>query len=417
MHTIEPSTVVPTSRAPGPLSLPGFRRFLWAMFCFTAAMQIANVAQGWLVFKITGSSVALGVVTSLWSIVMLVASPFGGVIADRMDRKMLISVTWGASAAIFGMLAFLILTDRIQVWHMAVAAALHGLVFSVNIPARFVLISQMVSDLNLARAFALVALTFSLNGVLFALLGGGLIDLVGAKGAYAAVALLYALSAGVITQVPSAKGADRAKHGGNVLAELAAGIRVIRRSRTITVLISLALAAVVLGQTFQVLLPKLAAETLRVPASGLGLLMAMMALGSFVGNGVVANLKSEAPLGRWMFALGIMSGVSLVMLAFSRGIFFALAALFLTGLAGGPFFTISQTLVQRLSPVEMRGRVLSLWMLTWGAMPVGTIAFSALGDKIGLWFPMTLGGVSLILVMLVVLLSYPALLKVSEETM
>ncbi len=416
MSTIEPSTVAPLSQAPGLLSLPGFRRFLWAMFCFTAAMQIANVAQGWLVFEITGSSVALGVVTSLWSVVMLVASPFGGVIADRMDRKMLIAVTWGASAAIFGLLAFLIFTDNIQVWHMALAAALHGLVFSVNIPARFVLISQMVSDLGLTRALALVALVFNLNGVLFALLGGGIIDLVGADGAYAAVALLYGLSAGVITLVPAAKGVDGAKRNWNVLAELATGVRAIRASRTIMVLTGLALAAVVLGQTYQVLLPKFAAETLGVPASGLGLLMAMMALGSFVGNGVVANFRPGAPLGRWMFVLGIMSGVSLIALGLVRGMYFALGALFLTGLAGGPFFTINQTLVQRLSPVEVRGRVLSLWMLTWGAMPLGIMGFSALGDQIGLWFPMVLGGASLVLVMVAVLFAYPALLRVAEGT-
>ncbi|MFH1141536.1 MAG: MFS transporter, partial [Chloroflexota bacterium] len=160
---------------------------------------------------------------------------------------------------------------------------------------------------------------------------------------------------------------------------------------------------------------KFAAETLQVPASGLGLLMAMMALGSFVGNGVVANLRPGAPLGRWMFVLGIMSGVSLIALGLTRGMYLALGALFLTGLAGGPFFTINQTLVQRLSPVEIRGRVLSLWMLTWGAMPLGIMGASALGDQIGFWFPMVLGGASLVLVMVVVLFTYPALLRVSEE--
>ena len=184
----------------------------------------------------------------------------------------------------------------------------------------------------------------------------------------------------------------------------------------IMMLMVLGLAAVVLGQTYQVLLPKFAAETLRVPASGLGLLMAVIALGSFVGHGVVVNFKPGAPLGRWMFVLGIMSGVSLIALAWTRGIYLALGALFLTGLTGGPFFTINQTLVQRLSPVEIRGRVLSLWMLTWSAMPLGTLGFSALGDRIGLWFPMTLGGASLALVMLVVFLGYPALLRVSGDT-
>ncbi len=384
------------------------------MFFFTAAMQISNVAQGWLVFDIAHSSTALGIVTSMWSFTVLFCSPFGGVVADRLDKRLLISITWGGSAAIFAALAFLIVIDRIEVWHLAVAAALHGLLFSVNIPARFALISQIITDVGLTKALALVALTFNLNGVLFSLLGGWLIDLAGADGAYALVAVLYAMAAGLVGLLSFPK--DETSRGGdtNMLADLTAGIKAVQTNRTMVWLMLLALVAVVLGQTFVVLLPKLAAETLNLSASGLGSLMAMIALGSLIGNAVLAGLKADPHLGRWMFILGIVSGASLLALAWANTFYLALMVLFLAGVAGGPFFTINQTLVQRLAPPQARGRILSLYMLTWGVMPVGTLLCSFLADLVGIWLPMTLGGALLIATMLLVARLQPKLLKLPE---
>lgn len=397
------------------LRIRDFRRFLLAIFFFTAAMQIQVVAQGWLVFHITGANLALGIVTSLWSITLIVISPLAGVLADRMDRRGLVMFTWGGAGVIFSVLTLLIFTDRIQIWHLAVASMLQGVLFSFNIPARFALISQMVGDARLMNAMALFSLSFSLSGVVFPLISGTIIDLLGAEGAYLATSLLHFMAAAFVSFVPP-QGLPAAKTQNSILKDMVGGISFIRGDPRLLGLLALALAAVVLGQPYAVLLPDFAATTLQFPASGLGLLIAMISLGSLVGNLVVASMSTTEKPGRWMLILGGVSGVALVGLALSRSIYPGLAALFFLGLTGSPFFTINQTLVQHLTPPEVRGRVMSLYMLTWGAMPLGIIAVSALADATGLWLPILLCGGAMLVTMILIAWLSPALLHLSAPS-
>ncbi|MBI2873021.1 MAG: MFS transporter [Chloroflexi bacterium] len=397
-----------------PLGQPAFRRLMLAIFCFTAAVQMQTMGQGWLVFHITGSNVALGVVTSMWSVALFLFSPVAGVVADRLDRRLVLKLTWGGSGMVFAVISLLILLGRVEVWHLAVAAALNGVFFSFNLPARFALISQMVSEGSLVGAIALNSLAFNLNGILFPLLGGGLIDLVGPAGVYVLVSVLYLIAVAVVGLVPAQEGA-RARRRRTLVADMVAGVRVVRAHPVLIWLMALGLAAVVLGQSYTVLLPDLAAGTLHVPASGLGLLMAMLGLGGLVGNLAVANLGPRAPMGRLMLLLGGASGVALLALAGTWSIYPALVVLFVLGFTGMPLFTINQTLVQRIAPPEVRGRVLSLYMLTWGAMPLGLMVAATLADSVGLFLPLVLGGAAMVIVMLLVARSCPALLRLTER--
>ncbi|MBI2855631.1 MAG: MFS transporter [Chloroflexi bacterium] len=383
-----------------PLRLPAFRYFMLAMTFFTAAMQIQTIGQGWLVFHLTGSSLALGFVTSMWSVALLVFSPIGGVIADRVDRRRVLMVTWGLMGAVFCIVTFLMLSNHLEVWHLAAASAVNGVLFAMNIPARSALISQLVPDAALASAMALTSLTFNLNGIIFPLIGGGMIDWIGATGAYFLMTLFYFMAVAGICFMPAQPLAVR-NNRTSAFQDFIEGTRVVRRHRGLLWLMMVALLAIIVSQPYQVLLPAFAAETLRVPASGLGLLLALVGVGAFFGNLIIANLNERADLVRWMLVLGIISGISLVSLAMVTSLIPTLIVLLLLGATGMPFFTLNITLVQRMAPEEARGRVLSIYMLTWGAMPIGSMVASMLSDSVGMALPLAIGGVGMIAITVV----------------
>lgn len=394
----------PHLRAPQalePLRLPGFRRFMVMTLVFTAAVQMEVVALGWLVYDITRSNLALGVVSAMWNITLFIFSPLAGAIADRVDRRRLVMATWGVVAINYAVLTLLILTGAIEIWHLVVASLLNGMLFAFNIPARVALISQLVGDTRLMGAMALISVAFNLTGILVPLAGGAIVDLVGAGGAYLAMTVLYVIVIVLVgylplPQMPVRSGRD------SVLGDLVAGLRFVRRERMVGWLLFLAVVVVVLGQSYLVLLPGFAADTLKVPASGLGLLFSMVALGALAGNLLVAQRGGRPGLGRWMFLLGATTGLGLIGLALARSLYPALAVLFLLGVTGPPFTTINQTLIQLLAAPELRGRVQSLYMLTWASMPLGTMPLAALADRIGAKLPLLFAGAATILLMALV---------------
>ncbi|MBI2172461.1 MAG: MFS transporter [Chloroflexi bacterium] len=396
------------------LFVKDFRRFMLAMFFFTGALHIGGTAQGWLVFDLTGSSFALGVIQSLFSTMIFLFSPLGGVLADRVDRKVVVLLTWAGAGLIVGVLALLILTDRIQMWHLLAASVAQGLVFSFNITSRFALVSQMVRDGVLKNAMVLVALTFNLNGLLFPLIGGLLIDLTGVGGAYLAITALYGMAVLLVTRVPQ-QGVFPREDRTSLLKEFVVGVRYLKGQPALLGLMGMALAAVALGQPYAVLLPELAARTLKVPASGLGLLYAMVGLGGMFGNLVLAGLSSGVRLGRLVVSMSVAAGLGLACLAVTNSLLVGVIVLFSLGFLGLPAFTILESLLQRHTPPEMRGRIMSLYMMVWGLFPVGVLLSSALADAVGLWLPLLIDGLGLAAVSLAVMRLFPGLLHLTSR--
>ncbi len=377
------------------------------MVCFTAAMQIQQVGQGWLVYHLTGSSTTLSIVNSLWSVSLLVFSPIGGVIADRTDRRRILVITWGITALMYAVVTALLFMDRLEIWHLGAASLATGMLFALNIPARNALISQLTPETQFASAMALTSVVFNINMVISPLIGGALIDTIGVVGAYALVAVFYVGAVIGMSRVPVQPLVKRTVRT-SVFQDMIAGANVVRHHAGLRWLLLLGLVAVIVSQPFQGLLPQIAKQTLNVPASGLGLLMAMTGVGAFCGNLVIANQRHGADLTKWLLILALVTGVALIGLALSTTLWLALVMLFLIGISAMPFGTLNQTLVQRLAPPEIRGRVLSIYMLTWGAMPIGQMASSILSDSMGPAVPLAICGVTMIGVAVVATLLRPA---------
>ncbi len=390
------------------LQITDFRRFVLAIACFTGAIQIQGTAQGWLVYHLTGSSLAIGVVQSLSSLMILLLSPLGGVLADRFEKKQIIIISWVGAGLIFGALSVLIFTHQIQMWHLFVGSVLSGLVFSFNITARFGLISQLVRDNLLKNAMATVALTFNLNGLVFPLIGGVLIDVAGVGAAYASMTVLFFLAVLMATRV-STLGVLHRTERTSILRDFAVGVGYVKAQPALLALLCVAFASVWLGQPYTVLLPQLAEETLHAPASGLGLLFAMIGLGGIVGNVLLASLNTDVRLGRLVLAMTAGAGICLLGLALAKSMLAGAVVLFGLGLLGMPAFTICESLLQRHTPPEMRGRIMSLYMVGWGLYPIGMLVSSALADYFGLWLPLTIDGIGMVIVSVVILRFFPVI--------
>lgn len=375
---------------------------------------MGGTAQGWLVNDLTGSSLALGTVQSLFSIMILFFSPLGGVLADRVEKKLIVLFTWVATAGIFGVLALLIVRGHIEMWHLFAASTLQGLVFSFNITSRFGLISQLVRDGLLKNATSMVALTFNINGLLFPLLGGAVIDLIGVGWAYVVITLLYVASAAMVTRVPR-QGVLPRQARSSLMKDFVIGFRFLKGQPVLLGLTCLALSSVALGQPYLVLLPKMATETFHVEASGLGLLISMAGLGGIAGNLILAGLASGVRLGRLAIAMALASGLGLIILALIGNMLLGVIVLALIGLTSLPAFTIIESLLQRHTPPEMRGRVMSLYMMVWGLFPVGVLLSSALADAVGLWLPLVIDGVGMAAVALIAMRVFPGLLTLTAR--
>jgi MFS family permease len=387
------------------LASPGYRIFLVGLFFAFAAVQMENVARGWLVYELTGSAVALGLVTSLWSIALFIFSPLGGVMADRVDRKRLVMLTYAANGVIFAVVALLVITGRIQVWHLAVASFISGGFFAFNLPGRLALIRELVGEKGVVNAMALNSAVFNIATIVLPPLAGLLADTVGVQNVFVLMAITYGIVASVVALVPrpqAAAGERVTADGVSLVTNIVEGVSFVRRNRAVTGLFVLGFAGVLLGFPYQTLLPAVTADVLHAPASILGLLMATAGLGAFIGNMTVAGQRSTAKLGKPMLFLGVGFGLALILLSFSGTLTFAIGSLLLIGLIGMPFLTINQALVQKVTPGPMQGRVMSLYMLTWGLMPVGIMPLGALADAAGVQTALAVSGVILAAVVIAI---------------
>ena len=246
------------------------------------------VAQGWLVYELTGSALALGWVSSGWSISTLLLSLFGGVIADRVEKRRLILVMRLAMAVNMVWLALLIMLGVVQVWHLLVSSLLSGVLMSFMMPAQITLVSDLVDKDTLLNAMSLSAIGMGLMGIVAASVAGLLIQNVGIAGVYWVVVVLHLLSFGAISRLPRRDPTDVVR--GSPWRELCQGIAYLRRKPVLISLLVLGVARIMLGLSYTTFMPKYASEVLHLDASGLGVLIGMPGIGGMLSAAVLASL-------------------------------------------------------------------------------------------------------------------------------
>ncbi len=373
-----------------------FQLFFSGQLISLIGTWMQTVAQSWLVYRLTGSSLLLGAVGFASQIPVFLVAPLGGIAADRLHRHQVIIGTQISAMVLAFVLAALTLTRTVQVWNIFVLAALLGLVNAFDIPARQSFLVDMVGKEDLMNAIALNSSMFNGARIIGPAIAGVLVAKIGEGWCFFANAVTYiAVIVGLLMmRVPRRSG--RAPSG-PALAHLIEGFRFARQTAPIRALLFLLGLVSLVAMPYTVLMPVFAAKILQGGARGLGILMGATGVGALLGALTLATRAGVRGLGRWVaFSCGGF-GVSLVLFSFSRNFWLSTALLLPAGFCMMLQMSSSNTLIQAMVPDHLRGRVMALYtMMFMGMAPFGSLFAGALADKLGAPCTVSLGAVACI---------------------
>jgi len=376
------------ARSPGTLhslrTYPDFRLLLTGTLATNSAFWMYQVAAGWLALDLTDSALFVGLTGFAGGIPLLLLSIPAGVVIDRVDRRTILKwAQWGVML-VSALFAILVATGLIAPWSMLVLSAAYGVAMSFVFPTRTAIVPSLVRRDDLANAIALNAAAQNATRVLGPSLAGILIALFGVSGSFAAAALLQILALSSTARLPDrAAGGSGGMRRGSGRGNLTHGIRIVAADPFLVGLILMALASNVLVMPYLNLMPVFARDDLGVGSSGLGFLLAATGVGTVAGALSVAR---SARFVTWPPAQPITAvafAASVLLFALSPSVIVAVPLLFVTGWASAAFLAINQTSLQLRVADESRGRVLSIYLLTWGMLPIGQLTVGALADWLG----------------------------------
>jgi MFS family permease len=370
-----------------------------------------QIAIGWLIWELTGSGAYLGIMAFCRAFPILIFTLFGGVIADRFERRRVMQVTQTFAMLLALLLALLVFTDVVEVWMVLAIAALRGIMLSVNLPTRQALLSDIVDRQHLANAIALNSATMNLTKILGGSLGGVGITLIGTAGVFLAnglsfIILIVALAAMTIPPVTNARPRR------NVLASIGEGLSYVRRHETLRSLTVLALVPMVFGMPYMSLLPIFADNVLDIGNEGYGLLVACTGIGALCGALTIAALNDYRRRGQLMLFVMVGFGTMLVLFSRSSVPLLSFGLLFGVGAGQTGYMALNTTLLQTHASDEMRGRVMSVFFLNRGLVPLGTVFFGFLAEAIGAQITVSIMGSVVILMALLTILRVPRMRQV-----
>ncbi len=368
-----------------------YRLFVGGQLISLVGTWLQSVAQAWLVYRLARSALLLGLVGFSGQLPVLLLSPLGGAAADRLDRRRVLLATQTSAMVLALLLGLLTVAHAVTVPAvMAIAAGL-GVVNAFDMPTRQSFVIEMVTRDDLPNAIALNSsmvnaarmLGPAVAGVLVAAVGEGWCFILNGLSYVAVIlALLRIRVPARVRPVPP-----------SMLAHLAGGFRFAARSGPIRALLTLIGVISLFGMPYAVLMPLFADRVLGVGAKGLGLLMGSSGIGALGGALLLARRRAVKGLGRWVVTAAAVFGLSLILFALSRRLGVSLALLFVTGLATVLQTAASNTLLQTLSPDDMRGRVMSLFsMMFLGMAPFGAFFAGASAQRIGAPRTVMIGG-------------------------
>jgi MFS family permease len=368
------------------LAVPNYRRYYAGQSISLIGTWMQMTAQSWLVFTLTHSSTMLGVVIALQTLPVLVLGPYGGVVADRVDkRRMMIALqcAMGVQALILGLLT---VSGGVKVWEIGILAALLGFNNAFENPARQSFMMELVGAEHLRNAVSLNSVLVNVArsigpavaGVLIATVGDGVCFLVNAASFIPVVFTLTSMDTtklATVTPTPRARG------------QLREGLRYIRSTPTLAVPLVMMAIAGCLTYEFQVSLPVMASRGLHSGATGFGFMTAAMGVGAVFGGLFVAARGKTGLRPLVLAALGFGAALALATIAPTLGL--ELIALALAGVGSIAFMSTGNSTLQLNSAPEMRGRVMSLWFVAFqGSTPIGGpivgVTMSLAGARAGL---------------------------------
>jgi MFS family permease len=360
---------------------PNFRLFWSGNFLSNIGTWMQNVAQGWLVLLLTNSAFWLGVVGFAGSIPFLIFTLFGGVIADRVDKRRLLLVTQTIMMMLAFLLAALAWFKVITVWEVAAIAFMNGVAMSMNAPSYQAMVPRLVKREDLTNAIALNSAQFNMSRILGPTLGGYAMAAFGVAGNFFLNGVSYLAVLWALTHIkyPEEK---PARHE-SMWSSLRGGFAYLHENKQMLVLVWMTVATSLFGFPFLTFIPYFAKVQLNAGESGLGWLLAASGFGAVLGAMTVAIAGMIRHRGRVLTFAGVVFFLAII--GFSESHNFALSEClaFVEGYCGITMISCFNVSIQHLSSDEMRGRVMSIYATSFlGLPPLGALLAGELSRHI-----------------------------------
>jgi MFS family permease len=372
-----------------------YRLFFCGQTVSLVGSWMTRVATSWLVYRLTGSPLLLGLVGFAGQIPSFLLAPFAGVLVDRWNRHRLLVVTQVLAMVQSAALAALALTGVIQLWHVLVLSLFQGLINAFDMPARQAFVVEMVEKReDLSNAIALNSSMVNAARLLGPSIGGVVIAAVGEGWCFLGDAVSYLAVIASLLLMRVAPRAPRPTAEARVLSSLREGFAYVARSAPIrSILLLLALVSLV-GMPYTVLMPIFASQILHGGPHTLGFLMAATGVGALLGAVFLAGRRSVLGLGRIIPLTAGLFGIGLIGFSLSRAMWLSVVLLLVTGLGFMVQMASSNTLLQTLVDDDKRGRVMSFYTMAFmGTTPFGSLLAGTLADRIGAPHTLLFGGI------------------------
>ncbi|UCG30976.1 MAG: MFS transporter [candidate division WOR-3 bacterium] len=386
----------PTGRFPkmvAALHHRNFRLFWFGQMISLVGTWMQNVARGWLVLQMTNSPFLLGLVSMLGMLPILFVAPFGGALADNLNKRTVIITTQITAMTLALVLATLVFTKQVQYWHIVVLASILGITMAIDAPTRQSFIVEMVGKKDLLNAIALNSSIFNLARILGPAFAGLIISAIGIVLCFYVNGISYiAVIAGLLMMRGNFSPAKKKRT--HVLKDIKDGFGYARQNRNIMSLITLVALSSIFIMPYAMLMPVFARDVLQVGARGLGILLASAGVGALIGALSLALFSDYRKKGRFVMAGTSTFVIAALMFSFSNSYQISILLLLFIGWGMVMQNASINSLLQTITPDHLRGRIMSLYVLFFaGMMPFGSLQAGFIADRFGAQLALRIGGI------------------------
>jgi MFS family permease len=360
-------------------------RLMWmSMFLSMGGFNMLMLVRGILVYEITGDAQRTALVSIGWAPGILIMSLWGGVLGDRVERRMLIQLAQFANAVLAVSVGVLIMTGLIEWWHLMVVSSLQGCTFALQIPARTAAMSQLVPKNLIGNALALNSVAMTLMSIAAPAVGGLLYQLIEPHGVYFVVTVMMVLAMVFTTFLPKMY-PDQNQSGSkeSPIVNIKRGIRYAARNRLVRALLIQSVVIAMLSMPFRMLLPVFAKELYGSVPSEVGWLATMAGIGGIAASIGVASLRSGQRRGLVILASPIISAISIFLIGMLPWYWVGMIVFVGVGFGETIRFALGQALVVEHANPRYRARMTSLTMMTYGLIPLAAFPIGWFVDNVG----------------------------------
>ncbi len=386
-----------------------FRLFWFGQMISLVGTWMQNVAQGWLVYQLTGSALALGMVGVATSLPVLGLALYGGVIADRFNRRNILMVTQTAAMIQALVMAGLIWGGHIQVWHVYLLSFTLGIINAIDTPTRQAFVVDLVAKQDLPNAVALNSTVFNLARVVGPAVAAILIASVGIAAAYFINGLTFVAVLIGLWMINMPEGIVRSTTR-SIKDNLVEGFAYIRSDPPTQALIGMVAVIGLFGIPYTTLMPVFADAALHTDVHGYGLLLSATGVGALISAFTLASFSNMKGKGKFLTVGDLVFPLMLIAFSFSRSM--PVALILLVGIGGFLVLraALSNILLQTTVPDALRGRVMAVYiMMFFGMTPLGSFISGAVAERFGAPVAIASGGVIVFIAAIFVFVRFPSL--------